>query len=417
MNPAAQRFQYTRMRRVRTGAAMATAASSSKSRLSESEAITASLEASGLIDGPSQAPPLVISGMVANDATTVTGVSGASSGPLQLGSASLEAAPDVPVVLDRRSRPRNGRSVRVLNVAIAGLLLVLLAPVMLLIAIAVRLTSKGPVIYKQVRVGRDRRHYNVLSPAERRAMDDRRAAALRAQAVGRGAGRSATERASAARTARDRARQSNEERRLYETAVALERQKGRGPERRASQASAAVAAEGGAAGVAAGEARRRKIANAVHDRRTWNTCGETFTMFKFRTMRVDAESGTGAVWAQKKDPRVTPIGGFLRKCRLDELPQLINVLKGDMNIVGPRPERPTIIPDLVQRIAHYPIRQRTRPGITGLAQIRHAYDSSIDDVKAKVRYDLEYLRTRSVMKDLRIMVQTPLVMFFKRSGH
>jgi lipopolysaccharide/colanic/teichoic acid biosynthesis glycosyltransferase len=134
-------------------------------------------------------------------------------------------------------------------------------------------------------------------------------------------------------------------------------------------------------------------------------------------MRVDAEAGSGAVWAQKKDPRVTPIGRFLRKCRLDELPQLVNVLRGDMNIVGPRPERPTIIPELVQRISHYPIRQRTRPGITGLAQIRHSYDSSIDDVIAKVRYDLEYLRTRSVMKDLRIMMQTPVVMFFKRSGH
>jgi lipopolysaccharide/colanic/teichoic acid biosynthesis glycosyltransferase len=140
-------------------------------------------------------------------------------------------------------------------------------------------------------------------------------------------------------------------------------------------------------------------------------------MYKFRTMRVDAEAGTGAVWAQKKDPRVTPIGGLLRKCRLDELPQLYNVLKGDMNIVGPRPERPTIVPNLVESIAYYPIRQRTRPGITGLAQIRHSYDTSIDDVKTKVRYDLEYLRRRSVLQDLRIMVQTPLVMFFKRSGH
>ena len=152
------------------------------------------------------------------------------------------------------------------------------------------------------------------------------------------------------------------------------------------------------------------------DRRQWNLCGRMFTMYKFRTMRLDAESATGAVWAANADPRVTPIGRLLRACRLDELPQLYNVLKGDMNIVGPRPERPTIVVDLVNAITEYPIRQRTLPGITGLAQISQGPDGSVDDVRVKVSYDLEYLRRRSVLEDLRIMAKTPAVMFLKRTG-
>jgi lipopolysaccharide/colanic/teichoic acid biosynthesis glycosyltransferase len=200
---------------------------------------------------------------------------------------------------------------------------------------------------------------------------------------------------------RDRARQAEADRRMYARVASIERR--HGADRRGSLASA--------------DQRRGRIVNAVHDRRVWNTCGQTFTMYKFRTMRVDAEAQSGAVWAQRRDPRVTSVGRLLRACRLDELPQLYNVLTGDMNIVGPRPERPTIIPELVESIAYYPIRQRTRPGITGLAQIRHTYDASIDDVRAKVGYDLQYLRRRSVLHDLRIMVQTPIVMFFKRTGH
>jgi lipopolysaccharide/colanic/teichoic acid biosynthesis glycosyltransferase len=141
-----------------------------------------------------------------------------------------------------------------------------------------------------------------------------------------------------------------------------------------------------------------------------------FTMYKFRTMRMNAESGTGPVWARQGDPRVTSVGRFLRACRLDELPQLYNVLKGDMNIVGPRPERPTIVVDLVNAITEYPIRQRTLPGITGLAQITQAPDGTVDDVRVKVRYDLEYLRRRSVLEDLRIMARTPAVMFLRRTG-
>ncbi|MDB4876558.1 MAG: putative glycosyltransferase [Gemmatimonadetes bacterium] len=402
MNPAAQSFHFARMRRARPSAPV-------------TRVVSPAIESSELVAQSQSLSPLSVAGVAASTTETVSTVSGAGGGTLMLDAQSAQSAQsaqhaqrpqptepqsaqDAVLFLDRRCRPRNGRSVRALNVAIAAVALVLLSPVMLIIAIAVRLTSPGPVVYKQVRVGRDRRRYDLLSPAERRTASSRRA---KGQRVSR-----STARATGV-SARERARQTDAGRRVYESAVAIERRRDR--DRRNGLSVEAV--------LAAGEARRRKIANAVHDRRTWNTCGETFTMFKFRTMRVDAESGTGAVWAQKQDPRVTPIGGFLRKCRLDELPQLYNVLRGDMNIVGPRPERPTIIPNLVECIAYYPIRQRTRPGITGLAQIRHSYDTSIEDVRAKVKYDLEYLRHRSVMKDLRIMMQTPLVMFFKRTGH
>ena len=109
-------------------------------------------------------------------------------------------------------------------------------------------------------------------------------------------------------------------------------------------------------------------------------------------MRVDAEAHSGAVWATQNDPRVTPVGRFLRQYRLDEIPQLLNVMRGEMNIVGPRPERPTIFAELREHIKEYPQRQRAKPGITGLAQIYHHYDRSMDDVRTKVRFDLEYIR-------------------------
>jgi lipopolysaccharide/colanic/teichoic acid biosynthesis glycosyltransferase len=129
-----------------------------------------------------------------------------------------------------------------------------------------------------------------------------------------------------------------------------------------------------------------------------------------------AESETGAVWAVKNDPRSTSIGCFLRKYRLDELPQLINVLKGDMNIVGPRPERPSIFAQLSEEIEEYPLRQRAKPGITGWAQIHLMYDSCVEDVRKKVRYDLEYLRQRSLKRDLKIIVKTLPSVLFKRRG-
>lgn len=151
-------------------------------------------------------------------------------------------------------------------------------------------------------------------------------------------------------------------------------------------------------------------------RRTRDLGGRVFTIYKFRTMRVDAEVGGAAVWAQQQDPRVTPLGRVLRQYRLDELPQLLNVLKGEMNIVGPRPERPTIFAELRSHIAEYPLRQRAKPGITGLAQINHHYDRSIDDVRTKVSYDLEYIRRQSLREDLRIMLKTIPVILLRRGG-
>ncbi|HEX6106714.1 MAG TPA: sugar transferase [Gemmatimonadales bacterium] len=206
---------------------------------------------------------------------------------------------------------------RVVNVLLALIALLIALPVLVLIAAAVKLTSRGPVFYTQERVGLDRR-------------------ALR------------------------RAEQNH--------------------------------------------------------RRLRDLGGRPFTIYKFRTMRADAERESGAVWAQQDDPRVTPVGRFLRQYRLDELPQLLNVLRGDMNIVGPRPERPSIFAELRGHIAEYPLRQRARPGITGLAQINHHYDRSLDDVRRKVHFDLEYIRRQSVAEDLRIMLRTVPVVLFRRGG-
>ncbi len=206
---------------------------------------------------------------------------------------------------------------RTINVLLAALALVIASPVLLLVALAVKLTSWGPVFYTQERVGLDRR----------------------------------------------------------------------GPR-----------------------------PHPHNHRRSRDLGGRPFTIYKFRTMRVDAEQHSGAVWAQQQDPRVTPVGRVLRQYRLDELPQLFNVLKGEMNIVGPRPERPTIFAQLREHIAEYPLRQRTKPGITGLAQINHHYDRSIDDVRTKVSYDLEYIRRQSLAEDLRIMLQTIPAVLFRRGG-
>jgi lipopolysaccharide/colanic/teichoic acid biosynthesis glycosyltransferase len=221
--------------------------------------------------------------------------------------------PILHVVPNERSELVN----RAVNVAIALVSLIILSPVMALVALAIKLTSRGPVFYVQTRVGMD---------------------------------------------------------------------------------------------------RRRRAATAVFDRRRNDVGGRAFRIIKFRSMRVDAEQVTGAVWATREDPRVTPVGRFLRKTRLDELPQLINVVLGDMNIVGPRPERPSIFAELRQNIVSYPLRQQARPGITGWAQINRAYDSSIDDVRAKVEFDLEYLERQSVLEDLKIMARTLPVMLFKRGS-
>ncbi len=148
-------------------------------------------------------------------------------------------------------------------------------------------------------------------------------------------------------------------------------------------------------------------------RRQRDLGGRPFMMYKFRTMRADAEKGTGAVWSSNGDPRVTSVGRFLRHTRLDELPQLLNVVKGDMNVVGPRPERATIFADLRSRIPEYAHRQRVRPGITGYAQVNLEYDSSVEDVAYKLRYDLDYLSRQSVSMDLFIMARTLPVMLFR----
>ncbi len=208
---------------------------------------------------------------------------------------------------------------RALNFVLAAIALILLSPALLLIAVAVKLTSRGPVLYTQTRIGIDRRW-------------------------------------------------------------------------------------------------ARNPGDEADPRRAHNLGGRVFTIYKFRTMCVNAEHLSGAVWAAKEDPRVTPVGKFLRQYRLDELPQLFNVLLGDMNVVGPRPERPSIFAQLRTTIPQYDARQRVKPGITGLAQVNQQYDQCLDDVRNKLRYDLEYLRRQSFWEDIRIMLKTVPVILFKRGG-
>ena len=202
---------------------------------------------------------------------------------------------------------------RVLNVSVAAMGLVVTAPLMALIAIAIRLTSRGPVIYSQTRIGIDRRKY--LGGNHRREVD-----------LG----------------------------------------------------------------------------------------GQPFTIYKFRTMA----QGHGAEerWASPTDARITRMGRVLRKYRLDELPQLVNVLRGDMNVVGPRPEQPAIFASLREQIPAYPVRQRVRPGITGWAQINQGYDTCLEDVRRKVTYDLEYVERQSMAEDLKIMLKTVPTVAFKLGG-
>jgi lipopolysaccharide/colanic/teichoic acid biosynthesis glycosyltransferase len=163
--------------------------------------------------------------------------------------------------------------------------------------------------------------------------------------------------------------------------------------------------------------RRWARTRAIHDRRAEDLGGSVFTIYKFRSMYTDAEAGSGAVWATKRDDRVTPFGRIMRQTRLDELPQLLNVLKGDMNVVGPRPERPSIFVRLRNDIEDYPIRQRAKPGITGWAQINQPYDSCIEDVRRKVQYDIEYLQRQSAWEDVKIMAKTIPVIVFRRGAN
>ena len=204
------------------------------------------------------------------------------------------------------------RAERVLDIVISSVALLVLAPFAVLVAIAILVDSRGPVLYRQLRIGIDRRGG-------------------------------------------------------YLDADAL-------------------------------------------SRRTADLGGRPFTIYKFRTMRVDAERETGPVWASPDDERVTRVGRVLRRYRVDEMPQLWNVLRGDMSIVGPRPERPLFVHRLRAEVEGYPLRHRVRPGITGWAQVNQEPDQTVDDVKGKLRYDLEYLQRRSVTFDIRIMIRTLPVM-------
>jgi lipopolysaccharide/colanic/teichoic acid biosynthesis glycosyltransferase len=212
------------------------------------------------------------------------------------------------------SQPRTEGARRALNVAVAALGLVIAAPVMAVIALLIRLTSPGSVLFMQTRVGLDRR-----------------------DPTGTGNGR-----------------------------------------------------------------------------RHLDLGGRPFRIYKFRTMYVQQK--TEQVWARPDDPRITPVGRVLRKYRLDELPQLLNVLRGDMNIVGPRPEQPGIVTDLQQQITSYRLRHKVRPGITGWAQINHHYDRSIEDVRRKVSLDLEYIGRQSFTEDLKIMLRTVPVVVLRKGG-
>ncbi len=220
-----------------------------------------------------------------------------------------------PVAGLRPLRPET--ACRLLNLVVAGAGLLLAAPAILVVAALIKLTSRGPVLYSQTRVGIDRRVPGQASTNQRRLED-------------------------------------------------------RG--------------------------------------------GKLFTIYKFRTMDNRNGYGGAQVWATKDDPRVTPVGRVLRRYRIDELPQFFNVLRGDMNVVGPRPEQPAIFAQLRAAVPGYQERQRVPPGITGWAQINQRYDSCIDDVRRKVALDLEYVSRQSVLEDLKILARTVPVVLLRKGG-
>ena len=140
--------------------------------------------------------------------------------------------------------------------------------------------------------------------------------------------------------------------------------------------------------------------------------GGVFILWKFRSMRMDAEAA-GPCWAAERDPRVTRVGAVIRACRIDELPQLVNVLRGEMSLVGPRPERPHFTAQLARVIPRYDQRTSVLPGITGLAQVSYPYGASVEDARAKLDYDLHYIAKRGLLLDLRILVATARVVLFR----
>ncbi len=142
--------------------------------------------------------------------------------------------------------------------------------------------------------------------------------------------------------------------------------------------------------------------------------GKIFTLYKFRSMVVDAEQD-GPVWSQENDPRVTTFGKFLRATRLDELPQLLNIFRGQMSLIGPRPERPEFVAELRARIPHYDLRHLVAPGLTGWAQVMYNYTSSVDEAARKLEYDLYYIKNHSIQLDFAILIKT-IVMVLRRMG-
>ncbi|MEE9554449.1 MAG: sugar transferase [candidate division Zixibacteria bacterium] len=165
---------------------------------------------------------------------------------------------------------------------------------------------------------------------------------------------------------------------------------------------------------------RRRLSFGQQERREGDerrgdcSYGQPFRIYKFRTMGEDAEKLSGPVWAKQHDPRITKLGLLLRKTRIDEIPQLINVLLGHMSLVGPRPERPFFVEKLDGIIEDYRGRFQVKPGVTGLAQVEHKYDESIKDVSDKIVHDLKYINSWSIFQDIRIMLKTVIVVLTAR---
>jgi len=144
--------------------------------------------------------------------------------------------------------------------------------------------------------------------------------------------------------------------------------------------------------------------------------GKRFELVKFRSMRIDAEKDGVARWADANDDRTTRVGRFIRKTRLDELPQLFNVLRGDMSFVGPRPERPQFVDQFNEQIRYYGIRHSVKPGLTGWAQLRYPYGASVTDAEEKLKFDLFYVKNQGLTFDLMILLQTVEVVLFGRGA-
>lgn len=145
--------------------------------------------------------------------------------------------------------------------------------------------------------------------------------------------------------------------------------------------------------------------------------GRPFTVLKFRSMRSDAEKDGIARWASAADPRVTRVGRFIRKTRIDELPQLLNVLRGEMSFVGPRPERPSFVAQLKEQIPFYDLRHSVKPGLTGWAQVRYSYGASVEDARTKLQFDLYYVKNHSLFLDVLILFETVRVILFREGAH